>query len=227
MISDYFDRILVINLPRALKRRAAMLFQIGRMNLKKTQFIQAVDGQYINLEKMKAEGALLTDDWRKRDLTQGEVGCYLSHVKAWKFMVDQGLGKVLICEDDVVWRDDSHEIADIFMKEIPDDWDIIHFHSYVEIGSGKHYDGRRKKLSEHVWQGYLEGEGSVCYAINRRAAEFLLKEAFPIRYLLDGVINKLTRPSLNLEYRGYVCHPFICGVSNSPSEIDNISKREN
>ena len=34
MISDYFDRILIINMPQALKRRAAMLFQMGRMNLK-------------------------------------------------------------------------------------------------------------------------------------------------------------------------------------------------
>jgi len=113
------------------------------------------------------------------------------------------------------------------MKEVPDDWDIIHFHSHVDIGSGKHYDSNRKKMSEHVWRGYLEGEGSVCYAINRRAANFLLTGAFPVRYLLDGFLNKLTRPSLSLEYHGYVCHPFICGVSNTPSEIDKISKREN
>ena len=226
MISDYFDKIFIINMPQALKRRAAMLFQIGRMNLKNTQLIQAVDGRSIDLDKMKAEGSLLWDDWKKRDLTQGEVGCYLSHVKVWNMMVEQNLEKALICEDDIIWRPDANEIADQFMNEVPDDWDIIHFHSYVAIGSGRHYDSRRIKLSEHVWKGYLEGEGAVCYAIKERAAEFLLKTAFPIRYPLDGVINKLTRPNLSSKYHGYVCHPFLCGISNRPSEIDKISRRE-
>ena len=82
---------------------------------------------------MKAEGTLLWDDWKKRDLTRGEVGCYLSHVKAWNLMIEQGLDKALICEDDIIWRSDTHDIADNFMKEVPDDWDIIHFHSYVAI----------------------------------------------------------------------------------------------
>lgn len=227
MISDYFDKIFIINLPQAFKRRAAMLFQIGRMNLKNTQLIEAVDGRTIDLEKMKAEGNLKWDDWRKRDLTQGEVGCYLSHVKVWNTIVEQNLEKALICEDDIIWRPDANEIADKFMNEVPDDWDIIHFYSYVDIGSGKHYDSGRKKISEHVWKGCLEGEGAVCYALNKRAADFLLGEAFPIRYVIDGVINKLTRPKVSSEYRGYVCHPFLCGVSNIQSEIDKISKRGN
>jgi len=97
MISDHFDKIFIINLPKALQRRAAMLFQIGKMNIKNTQFIKAVDGRSIDIGKMKAEGNLLWDDWRKRDLTQGEVGCYLSHVKVWNEIVEHNLEKVLIC----------------------------------------------------------------------------------------------------------------------------------
>lgn len=223
MISDHFDRICIINMPRSFKRRAAMLFQIGRLKLNNTCLIEAVDGFSLDLEKMKAEGKLQWNDWNNSDLTHGEVGCYLSHVRVWNMLVDQNMGRVLICEDDIIWRPDTNKIADKFMSEVPDDWDIIHFHSNVRVGSGHKNDIERKQLSEHVWKGCNEGEGAVCYAITKRGARFLLSKAFPIRYAVDGVINRLTLPKWSAEYRGYVCWPFLCELSNSPSEIDMIA----
>ncbi|MCX5849629.1 MAG: glycosyltransferase family 25 protein [Deltaproteobacteria bacterium] len=227
MISDYFDKIYIINMRRSLKRRMAALFHIQKLKLNNASLVEAVDGRSLDLEEMKVEGSLQWDDWKQRDLTQGEVGCYISHVKAWNMMVDQRLGNVLICEDDIVWRPDANEIADRFMSEVPDDWDIIHFHSYVGIGSGRHNDSDRKRISEHVWRGFDEGGGTLCYAINIRAARFLLGKAFPICYAVDGLTNKLTSPERNTEYHGYVCHPFLCGFSKIESEIDKIFKRVN
>jgi glycosyl transferase family 25 len=226
MISDHFDRIYIINMPRSFKRRAAMLFQMGRLKLKNAQLVEAVDGRSLNLEKMKAEGSLKWDDWNQRDLTQGEVGCYLSHVKVWNMLADQNLDRALICEDDIVWRPDANEIADSFMSEAPDDWDIIHFHSNVRVESRQQNNIKRKRISAHVWKGCNEGGGSVCYAITARAARFLLGKAFPICYAVDGVTNKLTRPKRSAEYHGYICWPFLCELSNSPSEIDMIADRE-
>ena len=226
MISDYFDKICIINLPGSFKRRAAMLFQTGRLKLKNACLVEAVDGRSLDLEKMKAEGSLQWDDWNLRDLSHGEVGCYLSHVKVWNMLVEQNLSKVLICEDDIVLRPDANEIADSFFSEVPDDWDIIHFHSNIRVGSKLRNDFNRKMISAHVWKGYDEGRSAVCYAITARGAKFLLSKAFPIRYTLDGTISKLTMPKWSAEYRGYVCWPFLCELSNRPSDIDMIAGRE-
>jgi GR25 family glycosyltransferase involved in LPS biosynthesis len=225
MISDYFDRIFVINLPRSFKRRALMLYQMGKMGIKNFQLVEAVNGSTLDLEKMKAAGTLQWDDWNLRDLTSGEVGCYLSHVKVWKMMIDQGWNRILICEDDIAWRPDANDIADKFMSEVPDDWDIIHFHSHIRVGSGISYDLGRKMLSAHVWKGYKEGRSSACYALTARGVNFLLEIAFPVRYTLDGVINKITSPKWSSEYRGYVCRPFLCENVNLPSDIDTLSQR--
>lgn len=219
MISDYFDKIFIINLPRSIKRRALMLYQMGKMNMKNFQLVKAVDGNHLDLKKMKEDGVLLWDDWNLRDLTPGEVGCYLSHVNIWRAAVEQNLEKILICEDDIIWRPDAHEIADRFMFEVPLDWDIIHFHSHVQVGSGISYDIKRKMISAHVWMGYAEGRSSACYALTKRGLNFLLNIAFPIRYTLDGTINKLTSPQWRSEYRGYVCWPFLCENANLPSDI--------
>jgi glycosyl transferase, family 25 len=225
MISDHFDRICIINMPHSFKRRATALFQIGRMKLDNAVLIEAVDGRSIDLEKMKADGSLMWDDWNQRDLTAGEIGCYLSHVKVWNMMSEQNLGNVLICEDDILFRPDANEIADRFMAEVPDDWDIIHFHSYVRVASGKQNDPARKRLSTHVLKGCNEGGGTVCYAITARGAQFLAGKAFPIRYAIDGITNKLTRPKRSAEYHGYICWPFLCEQLNSPSEIDMMGDR--
>ncbi|MCE5195435.1 MAG: glycosyltransferase family 25 protein [Nitrospiraceae bacterium] len=216
MISDHFEKIFIINMLRSFKRRASSLFQIGKMNIKNAHLIEAVDGMSIDIRKMKAEGSLKWNDWEQRELTQGEVGCYLSHQKIWELIVQQNLKKVLICEDDIIWRTDANETSD---------WDIIHFHSNISVGSGQHNDIHRRKISEHVWRGCNEGGGAVCYAISFRGAGFLLQKAFPIRYAVDGILNKLTSPKRSSEYHGYVCWPFLCGLSNSPSEIDIINPR--
>ena len=121
---------------------------------------------------------------------------------------------------------DANEIVDRFMSEVPSDWDILHFHNTVRIGSGQYNDYGRKKISEYVWQGFDEGRGAACYALTARGASFLLNVAFPIRSTVDGRTNWLTgRKKKSEGYRGYVCWPFPCEIGAIPSEIDAIAQR--
>jgi len=82
VIRDHFDQIFVLNMARAIKRRAMVLLQASKLGLSNAKIIQAVDGNTLNLEEMISEGTLQRDKHKRRDLTAGEVGCYLSHVKA-------------------------------------------------------------------------------------------------------------------------------------------------
>ena len=40
------------------------------------------------------------NDWWKRDVLPGEIGCMVSHIKLWERIVSEGLQKTLILEDD-------------------------------------------------------------------------------------------------------------------------------
>ena len=176
----------------SIGRRAMFMRQARVFGLSNAEIIRAVDGRTLDLEMMKSQGILQWDNHLKRDLTAGEVGCYLSHLSAWKNLLERKLKTALICEDDVVWRIDANAIIDRFMSEVPSDWDILHFHNNVRIGSGQYNDYGRKKISEYVWQGFNEGRGAACYAITARGASFLLNIAFPIRSTVDGRTNWLT-----------------------------------
>ena len=227
MIKDHFDRIFILNIPRSIKRRALALFQASILGLSNIEIISGVDGQTLDLDMMRSQGILRWDEHNQRDMTSGEVGCYLSHVNVWKTLSERGLRTALICEDDLVWRLDANEIIDAFMAEVPDDWDILHFHSSFPIGSGRRSDAGRKQISNHVWQGYDESCGSgVCYALTARGARFLLDIAFPIRSTADGVTNWLTGWWKQCKgYKGYVCWPFPCQPGIVSSDIDAITSR--
>jgi glycosyl transferase family 25 len=226
VIRDHFDHIFVLKMARSIKRRAMFFFQSSTFGLSNDEIIQAVDGRTLDLEMMRSQGILQWDTHLKRDLTAGEVGCYLSHISAWKTLLERKLKTALICEDDVVWRIDANAIVDRFMAEVPCDWDILHFHNSVRIGSGQYNDHGRKKISEYVWQGFNEGRGAACYAITARGASFLFNIAFPICSTVDGRINWLTGWWKKCEgYRGYICWPFPCEVGNVQSEIDAVSQR--
>jgi len=218
VIRDHFERIFVLNMARSITRRALFMRQARIFGLSNAEIIKAVDGRTLDLEMMRSQGILQRDTHLKRELTAGEVGCYLSHLGAWRTLLERNLKTALICEDDVLWRIDANAIIDRFMAEVPCDWDILHFHNNVRIGSGLYNDHGRKKISEYVWQGFNEGRGAACYAIGLNIA--------PIRSTVDGVTNWFTGWWKECQgYRGYVCWPFPCEVGNVQSEIDLISQR--
>ena len=41
------------------------------------------------------------DPYHHRQMTMGEVGCFLSHYRIWERMVKENLTEVLILEDDI------------------------------------------------------------------------------------------------------------------------------
>jgi glycosyl transferase, family 25 len=226
MVSDYFDRIFILHLPRSIKRRVLVLGQKAFLGTSNIETVRAVDGRDLDLDEMKIQGTLKWDEHLGRELTRGEVGCYLGHLGIWKEMLKRGCMRALVCEDDLIWRADGNEIMNGFMAEVPQDWDILHFHNGIRVGSGSRNDVKREKISNHVWRGYDESYGSACYALTSRAAQFLVKIALPIQSTIDGRTNWLTGWWKKCEgYKGYVCWPFPCEVAQVPSEIDSIELR--
>lgn len=58
-----------------------------------------------------------------RDLTKGEIGCYLSHRKIWQTMIDQNIDKALILEDDISVQKEIIDCLSIAQKS--QGWEVI------------------------------------------------------------------------------------------------------
>jgi len=80
-------------------------------------------------------------------LTRGEIGCYLSHIKVWRKIVDENLDCAVILEDDAVPHADFAQIGKILAGFKPD-WD------YIKLINPGH---KKKIVSEVPALGEFEG----------------------------------------------------------------------
>lgn len=103
-----FDTIIIINLERCKDRYDRMLSRIQNLGLdKKIKIIRldAVDGTSIDDQWLKENKvtplADYYDSYRGRGLTMGEIGCAVSHYRAWELIHnDDTIKSALILEDD-------------------------------------------------------------------------------------------------------------------------------
>ncbi|XP_062337403.1 procollagen galactosyltransferase 2 [Osmerus eperlanus] len=127
-----FDQIFLINLKRRLDRRERMLSTLAVLGIDAT-LTEAVDGKALNSSQLQAMGIDMLpgyqDPYSGRVLTRGEIGCFLSHYNIWTQVVEQGLLRVLVLEDDVRFEPRFRSQLLGIMENVDHallDWDLIY-----------------------------------------------------------------------------------------------------
>lgn len=96
-------KIFVINLERAADRRVAILRHLHELGLE-AEILPAVEG-------VKVDRATLGPG-AEPGLSNGEVGCYLSHLRFWQIVVERKLPNAIVLEDDVICSPALARVAD-------------------------------------------------------------------------------------------------------------------
>lgn len=95
--------IFVINMERAVERREKILAHLRGLGLE-AEILPAVEGARVPPEDLPPG--------THPDLSPGEIGCYLSHVRFWEIVVQRGLPHALVLEDDVLCSPRLQEVVD-------------------------------------------------------------------------------------------------------------------
>jgi len=149
------------------------------------QLIPATDGRKINRDQWASVNRLNTDQ-----LTNGQIGCYESHVRVWRRIVDQNLPYALVFEDDVDIRytqetvDKLNEVV-AELKTVPN-WDIVYIGNDAAKpgGNGQLRFPPKRQHTPHL-ADVSDWEVLHMYLITKRAAQCFLQDAFPIRAAVD------------------------------------------
>lgn len=182
--------VFIINLDQHLvkyKNAKTALEKQGFINI---QRIPAIDGIRHDIDNYSKTLTLHTQflidnpDYRcshQQLNTLGGVGCYLSHVKCWKKMLEAGYPEIIVFEDDLNLIPNFKEEYNKMMESIPIDCDILSF-------------GYLRLLDKHLFKGPIEMlrtkyYGTQAYYITKQGAEKLLSKAFPIEMQIDGYIS--------------------------------------
>jgi len=138
-INEYFDKSYCINLDRRTDRwEENCLPQFKKLGLEVERF-SATDG--------KTEF-----DLGHGDVYNAELAGSFSHLRAIKKAKEDGVEKLFLLEDDVVFHDNVSEMFKDTIGNVPEDWDILFF-------GGNHVGGMRP-----ISQGVVRLGGS--YAIH-------------------------------------------------------------
>ena len=119
------------------------------------------------------------------DLTPGAVGCYLSHMRAWRRIADSGAPHGFVFEDDATLRPDAmarFETAVRELREAGHEWDMVLLGHW---GTGTPVSPGAQRMDSFL---LLHG-----YVLSARAARFLCDHMLPIKQQVDWELNEHIR----------------------------------
>jgi len=186
-------------------------------------FIEAINGKNLNQKTIcKVYDKTKTIQHIGRELAYSEIGCALSHISIYKKIIDEGIDKAIILEDDIFIQEEYLSILDS-LNTFPNNWELILLGHHR--GSNKY-----KKIKPSFWdQTKITPKhklvrpvqlafGSYGYLLNYKGAKRLLKELSTFNKPIDHYTGD--EEHINM----YAILPSIIKLNHSLNMKSNIEK---
>ena len=180
--------ILVINLARAEARRAKVRERLEAQGLD-FEFVEAVDGRGIEPAAHPLYDAARRRRVFGRDLTGGEIGCFLSHRSILERMVAEEIEEVLVLEDDAILGPDFLTVL-AAIRACPVPYDMVRF--FGDPRTARRRQRRLFPLGERHWLTRLAtaSSGAQVYLIRLSGARCLLPHMQRIWIPVDALMGR-------------------------------------
>ncbi len=207
-------QVYYINLDKAEERRKAITPQLDELGIPYQRIVAVYGKGLTQEEKDKLVNKTRFKLFMQREVLDGEIGCYLSHLNTWKEFLKSKASYALVFEDDASFNpDELREVVDELIAS-NDKWD------YINLSPFRPVNGRViTKLTQHhelqaprrrMWC-------NACYLINRTAAASLIKHALPIRVAVDQYAHR----TWELGYKYRVVFPKVVDYNFGNTYIGN------
>jgi hypothetical protein len=171
LLTDYFERIFVINLPEREDRRQEVTAVLKRIG------ISFAPG------KVELFPALRPDEAAGFP-SPGVRGCFLSHLFVIKKAYELGLPNVLVLEDDVEITDSCQQVWPSILRQLNDQtWNFVYF-GYTHVEGITSATRATKQVQMRLYTGSLRC--AHAYAVSRPTFSPLIQH-------LDGLMQRRPR----------------------------------
>lgn len=183
-------KVFLVNLPQDKERLANVDARLRELRV----FYERVNGVYG--ADVSGEGRhQLVNQYRwwcavGRPMTDGELGCALSHAKIYRKIVELGLPCACVLEDDVVLDDRFPMVLNAVAERANAEKSqvfLLSNHSMSDGQIGNEHEGYRTKEGM-VEPSFIRSDGDFYtegYVVTLRAAEMLLRVNVPIKTPCD------------------------------------------
>jgi glycosyl transferase, family 25 len=198
---------IVISLLRSPRRREKARSELSKTNLN-WSFLDAVDGSNLQTPPPEYQPRKV-----KRllgfEMTPNEIGCFLSHKKAWQLCLESNQA-TLIFEDDFILLPHFERALELLFTEFHD-WQLIRLQS---LANSPHVIIRMigdisivKNLSDPI--------GATAYILKPAAAKILIEHAKDIYEPLDHFLEHKKKHDVEM----FAVKPYPVDISKAPSTI--------
>ena len=218
ILNKHFDKVFVITLKHDFedskfvsvdglkptsKNRETRIKE--RLNGLEYEFFYGVDGSKCELGSVVslADGTKLV---QPQNLTFGQIGCSLSHVKLYELIAKSNWGKVLILEDDCVFNNEINNV-DLYLNQLPENWGMVYLGWVGNIGVGNISRNIYKISNETFINLHCTHAIGLTKEFAMKMAEFN-KECY---YTADGAFSAIVKN------KNEVCYAI----------VPNLAKQEN
>lgn len=174
-------QILVISLVRSPQRREKAQSELSKTNLS-WSFLDAVDGSQMQFPPPEYNSRKV----RRLlgfDLTKNEIGCFLSHRKAWQTCINNNQ-PTLIFEDDFILLPHVEKTLQLLLTEFHD-WQLIRLQGLSETA----YDVVKAIGDISIVKNHGDPVGATAYIVKPEAAKILIEHAKDIYEPLDHFLE--------------------------------------
>ena len=211
----------VINLDRNPKRWETAQEKIKNAGFTNVHRISAVDGKNpLSLQQNWNDYQNPSFAEWDQEFVQypGKQGCFLSHMKIWKKMIDERIPWVTILEDDVLFHSQWNVLAPKYFELTPKDFDVLYLGAQFEFESSYHID---------CGPVFCTHAMIVTYNGAKKLYEMCLNKTGGV-YTVDCMIIDMMKFKLHFQHTHSKAFPFTWYVWNGirffPTEQINMPK---
>ena len=216
---------LVINLDRDTTRLTRIEALLAERAVSFTR-VAAVDSRALSPDEIAAACAYPTPVSVR--LQPAEIACYLSHIEAWRLLLDSDEDCAAIFEDDIDLSLDASELLSAIEDWMPEDADVVKLETSlkpIEIARAPETIVREREIRRlagcHI--------GTAGYVISRKCAARMLAESKQLRMAVDTTLFD-PRGGVAETLSLYQLSPALCiqtrlQTGEAPAHKSNISER--
>jgi len=248
-LHNYFDKILVVTVPRFKERHEKVRERLKGISF---DFFNGADKNELSESFIEEnyhydkKNSLAVRQYYP-PLNSGEIACALSHRMVYEAMIANNWQHVLVFEDDVVPDEKNISLLPETLRELPADWDLFYLgywkNDTVSLGkrlkqgwyqmmasfglsnmSRKMLANRLPKdFSEHLYKAGFH-DCTHAYAVSLNAAKKLLQAQTPVIQRADNLLSLLI---LKGEIKAFASKKFLFNqeVFHNLSERSHIREK--
>jgi glycosyl transferase family 25 len=213
--------VFVINLDKSPQRMARIAKRLNELDIPFERVAAVYGSNLSEYDLNSAYSSRLNARTYRRPLTMGEIGCYMSHLKAWKIIVDRSIPCALVIEDDILIESNVKMLSKKLAK-FANSYDIVKF--FCKKTNPKIIERVPVSGGYDLCRFNKVPIGNLAQLISLEGAKKLLKTYSTFGRSVDEDIQHWWEADLNVLG---IFPSAVNIIKNAESDIDNQGKRKN